>query len=96
MIDNRPEWAAYAEGAIEYGLPAISSGEVAYLVAKLPGLAMIGVLSEQDGRYWRQTQIKPSGGMIDAAVDCYWPELMSGYFQRQIAAANESTKVEWR
>lgn len=95
MIDNRPEWAAYAEGAVEYGIPADSSGAEAYLVAKLPGLAMIGVLREQDARPWQQTKINPLGGVLDAACDARWPERIGRYFRRQIAAASQATKVEW-
>src|SRR5439155_23025283 len=94
MIDNRPEWAAYAEGAVEYGIPANAFGTEAYLVAKLPGLAMIGVLREHDAGPWQQSKINPSGGIIDAMVNCRWPALVGRYFQRQIAAASQVTKVE--
>jgi hypothetical protein len=95
LIDNRPEWAAYAEGAVEYGIPANRFGTEAYLVAKLPGLAMIGVFCEQDDRHWQQTKINPSGGLIDAMVNCRWPALIGRYFQRQIKAASQVTRVEW-
>jgi len=95
LIDNRPEWAAYAEGAVEYGIAANIFGTEAYLVAKLPGLAMIGVLCEQDDGPWQQTKINPSGGIIDAMVSCRWPALVGRYFRRQIAAASQVTKVEW-
>ena len=40
LIDNRPEWAAYAEGAIEYSVVADESAREAYLITKLPGLAI--------------------------------------------------------
>lgn len=95
MIDNRPEWAAYAEGAVEYGIPANTFGTEAYLVVKLPGLVMIGVLREQDDRPWQQTKINSPGGIVDATVDCRWPDRIGRYFQRQIAVANQATKVEW-
>jgi len=96
MIDNRPEWAAYAEGAVEYGIPGNTFGTEAYLVAKLPGLAMIGVLRERNDRAWRETRINPSGGIVDAALDCGWPARIGHYFERQITVANQATKVEWR
>jgi hypothetical protein len=95
MIDNRPEWAAYAEGAVEYGIPANAFGTEAYVVAKLPGLAMIGVLREEDARPWQQTKIHPPGGVVDAARDCRWPDRIGRYFRRQIAAASQASKVEW-
>jgi hypothetical protein len=95
LIDDRPEWAAYAEGVIEYNIIADSTCADAYLVTKLPGLAFIGVLCERNGRAWSGTMLSPAGGFLDASVACSWPALVGRYFQNRISAANEATRVEW-
>jgi hypothetical protein len=95
LLSNEPEQAAYAEGVVEYGIVADSTRSEAYLVAKLPGLAFNGVLCERDDQAWRGTELDPVGGFLDASTTAHWPTLMARYFQNRIAAANETTRVEW-
>ena len=95
LIDNRPDWAAYAEGVIEYHVALRRVTEDAYLVAKLPGLAFVGVLRERDGRAWLQTRLDSVKGRIDGDAAARFPPLMYDYFQARITLANETTRVDW-
>lgn len=95
LIDNRPEWAAYAEGVVEYGLTAQRTTDDAYLVAKLPGLAFIGVLRERSGRAWRHTRIELVEGRIDASAETQFPPVVYDYFRERLELANRTTRVDW-
>lgn len=94
-IDNAPHQAAYAEGAIDYDLVATESGREAYVVAKLPGLAFMGVIRDRWRGAWRHTQIDLTGGVFDASTPTSYPTLMTRYYRRKILRASRQTIVKW-
>jgi hypothetical protein len=93
LVDNRPEWAAYADGVVEYGM--FASADDAYVVVKIPGLLLVGVLTEDVNAAWRDTQVDLRAGTLDSRDVADWPEPVARYVRSRVEVARQHTMVDW-
>ena len=93
-LGNKPDLAQYADGVIEYGLPYSDDVKEAFLVVKLTGLVLVGVLERDIRRRGRGTKVHSREGLFDGTVDFGWPEFLHKYLHGRVKTSQALTTLE--
>lgn len=95
-LGNEPDLVLYADGVIEYAMPYSDDGTEAFLVVKLTGLVVVGVLATNSRRRWQGTKIHSREGLFDGSAEFGWPDFLHKYLHLRMKASEALTKLEPR